>query len=70
MLFCSQFRLSYYPHQKDAFTKLLKDVFGSYADHSVYGDFKSLEEEPEPAFYIHIIEKEWNTPEVHSIGTK
>ncbi|KFM79710.1 hypothetical protein X975_03197, partial [Stegodyphus mimosarum] len=34
------FRLSYYPHQLDSFTKLLKEVFGENTLHHVYGDFK------------------------------
>merc|ERR1719273_1138912 len=53
----SHFRLSYYPHRLDAFTRLLKSVFGQDAPHTVYGDFKTLKEEPDPAFFIHIIEK-------------
>ena len=32
-------------------------AFVPYCNHSVYADFKSLEEEPEPSFYIHVIEK-------------
>ena len=51
------FRLSYYPHRLSMFTRLLKDVFGEDAHHAVYADFKSLEEEKNPAFYIHTIEK-------------
>lgn len=51
------FRLSYYPHRLDEFTGLLKEAFGENCEHTVFGDFKSLEEVPEPAFYIHLVEK-------------
>jgi len=54
----SHFRLSYYPHRLEAFTTLLKSVFGDNSKHSVYGDFKPLEDEPDPAFFIHVIEKQ------------
>ena len=54
---CSQFRLSYYPHRKDAFTKLLKSVFGENAQHALYGDFRPLADVQDPAFFIHVIEK-------------
>jgi len=53
----NHFRLSYYPHRMNAFTRLLKRSFGSLASHTVYADFKELKEEPNPAFYIHVIEK-------------
>lgn len=52
------FRLSYYPHRLDEFTGLLKEAFGGRCKHTIYADFKSLEEVPEPAFYIHLVEKE------------
>lgn len=52
------FRLSYYPHRLDEFTELLKEAFGNTSKHTIYADFKSLDEIPEPAFYIHLIEKE------------
>ena len=51
------FRLSYYPHTLDSFSALLKEAFGKNAKHTVYADFKPLKEEPEPSFYIHVIEK-------------
>lgn len=54
---CNQFRLSYYPHQLTEITKLLNETFGSDCKHTVYADFKQLHEEPEPSFYIHVIEK-------------
>jgi hypothetical protein len=53
----SKFRLSYYPHRLEAFGNLLSSVFGPKASHSVFADFKSMEEQPNPAFYIHTIEK-------------
>jgi len=51
------FRLSYYPHKLEPFTKLLKEVFGEQSAHQVYGDFKSLDQVEDPAFYIHFIQK-------------
>lgn len=54
------FRLSYYPHLLDQFTKLLKCVFGHEAHHQVFGDFKPFEswdEQEPPAFYIHFIQR-------------
>lgn len=51
------FRLSYYPHRLDEFKGLLKEAFGQSSAHTVFADFKTLEEEPEPAFYIHLVEK-------------
>lgn len=51
------FRLSYYPHRLDEFKCLLQEAFGQSAKHTVYGDFKGLDEIPEPAFYIHLMEK-------------
>merc|ERR1712110_1262671 len=53
----NQFRLSYYPHTLDSFSALLKEAFGKNAKHTVYADFKPLKDEPEPSFYIHVIEK-------------
>lgn len=53
----NHFRLSYYPHRMKSFSNLLKKVFGSCANHSVYADFKTIAEEPNPAFFIHVIEK-------------
>jgi glycine N-methyltransferase len=53
----SHFRLSYYPHRLAGFKRLLKRTFGSCAEHCVFADFKPLSEEPNPAFYIHVIEK-------------
>lgn len=36
---------------------MLIDIFGQKAKHSIFGDFKSLTVEPNPAFYIHLLEK-------------
>lgn len=57
MLKPESFRLSYYPHRLDEFKGLLKEAFGQSSAHTVFADFKTLEEEPEPAFYIHLVEK-------------
>eukprot|EP00095_Tigriopus_kingsejongensis_P006222 maker-scaffold301_size216225-snap-gene-0.12 protein:Tk06222 transcript:maker-scaffold301_size216225-snap-gene-0.12-mRNA-1 annotation:"glycine n-methyltransferase-like" len=51
------FQLSYYPHRRVQFETLLKGVFGPSAKHSVFADFKSVHEELNPAFFIHVIEK-------------
>ena len=56
-LLSSHFRLSYYPHRLRDFSSLLTCTFGPEAKHSVFADFKSLEDEDNPAFYIHVIEK-------------
>nr|CAD7458415.1 unnamed protein product [Timema tahoe] len=55
--FRSQFRLSYYPHQLEVFKDMLRDTFGPRSTHTIYGDFKPLEEIEDPAFYIHVMEK-------------
>jgi len=51
------FRLSYYPHQLEEFTGLLRDIGGPDAVHTIYGDFKPLGEVVTPAYYIHVVEK-------------
>jgi len=51
------FILSYQPHTLNSFTSLLKEAFGKTAKHTIYADFKNMKDEPEPAFYIHVIEK-------------
>jgi len=51
------FVLEYYPHTLANFTKLLKHAFGERAKHTIYGDFKPVDEVDDPAFYIHVIEK-------------
>jgi len=52
-----KFRLSYYPHTLASFTSLLKEAFGPKAKHTVFADFKPLDQERDPSFYIHVIEK-------------
>jgi len=40
-------------------------VFGTQqqpATHKVFGDFKELKDNPDPAFYIHMIEKPLRNP--------
>ncbi|KAL0839242.1 hypothetical protein ABMA28_016007 [Loxostege sticticalis] len=56
----SDFRLCYYPHKLDTFTKMLDTAFGSRAKHQIYADFKPLAEVPVPGFYIHVMEKARN----------
>lgn len=51
------FRLSYYPHQLAEFTQLLREVSGSEAKHTIYGDFKPFGEVVTPAYYIHVVRK-------------
>lgn len=51
------FRLSYYPHRLDEFQTMLKQIFGESCKHTVFGDFKAMEEIKNPAFYIHLVEK-------------
>lgn len=51
------FRLSYYPHQLEEFTQLLREVGGNEATHTIYGDFKPLGEVATPAYYIHVVRK-------------
>lgn len=53
----SEFRLSYYPHKLDVFTDMLRTIFGERAEHRIFGDFKTLDVEPTPAFYIHVVAK-------------
>lgn len=52
-----QFRLSYYPHKLTVFRDLLMEAFHYRAKHTIYGDFKSIDESKNPGFYIHILEK-------------
>jgi len=60
-LFCEErrnhFRLSYYPHRLESFTTVLKEAFGQDAKHDVYGDFKPIQDVKDPAFFIHVIQK-------------
>ncbi|KAG6799917.1 glycine N-methyltransferase [Apis mellifera caucasica] len=53
----SEFRLSYYPHKLSVFTEILDEAFHYRAKHTIYGDFKNLEEIKNAGFYIHVMEK-------------
>lgn len=53
----SEFRLSYYPHRLNVFRDMLDEAFHYRAKHTIYGDFKHLEEVKHPGFYIHVMEK-------------
>lgn len=53
----SEFRLSYYPHRLNVFRDMLDEAFHYRAKHTIYGDFKALEEVKNPGFYIHVLEK-------------
>lgn len=53
----NEFRLCYYPHKLNVFSQILRETFGSNAMHKICGDFKQLTENANPAFYIHIVEK-------------
>ncbi|XP_076669862.1 glycine N-methyltransferase isoform X1 [Andrena cerasifolii] len=51
------FRLSYYPHRLNIFRDMLDEAFHYRAKHTIYADFKRLEEVKTPGFYIHLLEK-------------
>ncbi|KAL7300065.1 hypothetical protein TKK_0007075 [Trichogramma kaykai] len=53
----SQFRLSYYPHKLEVFSAFLKAAFHNRAKHTIFADFKPLEQAKDPGFYIHVLEK-------------
>lgn len=54
----NEFRLSYYPHKLNVFSRMVKECFGKGLEqHRIYGDFKQLNEHSNPAFYIHVVEK-------------
>lgn len=53
----NEFCLSYYPHKLNVFSQMIWDCFGLRMVHSICGDFKQLNENNNPAFYIHIAEK-------------
>lgn len=36
---------------------MLQDTFGPKSSHTLYAEFRRLDEVKEPAFYIHVIEK-------------
>jgi len=56
--YVSEFRLSYYPHRLTIFRDMLTEAFSHRAKHTIYGDFKSLNQIKDPAFYIHVLEKQ------------
>ncbi|CAG0890957.1 unnamed protein product [Darwinula stevensoni] len=53
----NHFRLSYYPHRLNDFIGLLKEACGPNSAITTYGDFKPVGEVPDPAFYIHVVQK-------------
>lgn len=55
----SKFRLSYYPHQLEQFTEILKEAFNGKVEHSVYGDFKTYVpgQAQAPCYFIHVCKK-------------
>lgn len=55
----SEFRLSYYPHRLTVFRDMLTETFSHGTKHTIYGDFKPLDEIKEPGFYIHVLEKKF-----------
>ncbi|KPI91067.1 Glycine N-methyltransferase [Papilio xuthus] len=56
----SMFRLCYYPHELDKFTSMLDEAFDNKAEHSIYADFKALDQVENPAYYIHVMRKPLN----------
>ncbi|KAL0114405.1 hypothetical protein PUN28_011571 [Cardiocondyla obscurior] len=55
--YISEFRLSYYPHRLTIFSDMLTEIFSHKAKHTIYADFKSLNQVKNPGFYIHVLEK-------------
>ncbi|XP_015523799.1 glycine N-methyltransferase [Neodiprion pinetum] len=53
----SEFRLSYYPHRLSIFRDMLNEAFHYTAKHTIYGDFKPLDQIKNPGFYIHVLQK-------------
>ncbi|XP_050681762.1 glycine N-methyltransferase [Leptidea sinapis] len=53
----SEFRLCYYPHKLERFTKMLDEAFNNRCKHSIYADFQPLDRVSNPAYYIHVMEK-------------
>lgn len=51
------FKLHCQPYLLEEFTGLLKGVFGTKAIYKVFGDFEELSAKPDPAFYIHMIQR-------------
>lgn len=56
----SEFRLSYYPHRLEHFKDMLDEIFPLETKHTIYGDFRPLDEIEAPGFYIHVLEKPYN----------
>lgn len=56
--YVSEFRLSYYPHKLIIFRDMLTEIFSHRAKHTIYGDFKPLNQIEDPGFYIHVLEKQ------------
>lgn len=54
----NEFRLSYYPHKLSIFHDMLTETFGHAANYTIYGDFKPLNRVKNPAYYIHVLEKQ------------
>jgi len=53
----SKFRLSYYPHLLENFNKLITKVFGEDSKHTILADFEPLDAVDNPAYYIHVCQK-------------
>lgn len=58
-LYCSKFRLSYYPHCLASFTDLLRAAFGGKCQHSILGDFKPYKpgQSSIPCYFIHVLQR-------------
>lgn len=56
--YISEFRLSYYPHRLTVFRDMLTEIFSHRAKHTIYGDFKPLNQIENPGFYIHVVQKQ------------
>lgn len=55
--YINEFRLSYYPHRLTVFRDMLDEIFNHEAKHTIYGDFKPLNQIKDPGFYIHVLQK-------------
>ncbi|XP_035685374.1 glycine N-methyltransferase-like isoform X1 [Branchiostoma floridae] len=53
----SKFRLSYHPHRLETFNKQLTEAFDGNCKHTVYGDFKPIDQVKDPGYYIHVVQK-------------
>ncbi|CAB3222695.1 unnamed protein product [Arctia plantaginis] len=56
----SEFRLCYYPHKLEKFTRMLDEAFDNRAKHHIYADFKPMDQVSVPGFFIHVLEKAKN----------